>query len=343
MNCPPSRPPDRYFQSRDGNSPGAASLLLFGVLSLTLILSWLLPYLEFRMRGDIIRVTIVRTTERNYLLSNLFLFSLSCSVCSATFVVLAYRAARSRQAVSLAKAESEKRLLDHQSKIEDQVSAIKRHLTAQHLAEIAALRSKIVHDLRNRLSSPMTLPVVLEPMLNRPNFTDKDKLLLRKYIKLTNDALESIEFMLSELISVGRRRSGEANVPAAVSLNMTALIIDDQPFVREALSLILSGHGIRADEAGSGEEGVELLASGKLKPDIVFIDQRLGRGMGGLAVAETIRGMGTWKIVHCSGSVSSAPIPADDFCLPKPFGPNEVSGLVARLYRSTLSAAAESR
>ncbi len=63
------------------------------------------------------------------------------------------------------------------------------------------------------------------------------------------------------------------------------LIVDDERNIRRTIGMILKAEGFRVLEAGSGEEGLDLLA--KESPDLVLLDVRLP-GMGGL---ETLREM----------------------------------------------------
>jgi two-component system response regulator AtoC len=56
---------------------------------------------------------------------------------------------------------------------------------------------------------------------------------------------------------------------------MTALIIDDEPGLRQTVSLILSGEGYEVQVAADGEEG--LLRARELQPEIILCDVRMPR------------------------------------------------------------------
>lgn len=69
------------------------------------------------------------------------------------------------------------------------------------------------------------------------------------------------------------------------------LLVDDQADVRFMLSLFLEGEGMDFDEAASGEEALERLATGSY--DLVLLDQRMPPGISGIEVAERVRTIGT--------------------------------------------------
>lgn len=68
------------------------------------------------------------------------------------------------------------------------------------------------------------------------------------------------------------------------------LLVDDQADVRFMLSLFLDDEGMRHDEASSGEEALERIASRDY--GLVLLDQRMPPGMSGIEVAERLRGEG---------------------------------------------------
>jgi CheY-like chemotaxis protein len=63
----------------------------------------------------------------------------------------------------------------------------------------------------------------------------------------------------------------------------TILIIDDDPAIRGAFSLILDDAGYKVREAGGGLEGIERVK--ELRPDLIFLDLR----MPGIDGVETLR------------------------------------------------------
>ncbi len=84
---------------------------------------------------------------------------------------------------------------------------------------------------------------------------------------------------------------------------MTVLIVDDHPVVRQGLRALLDVHdGIEvAGEAGAGDEALALAAD--LAPDVILLDLKLP-GMDGLAVLRELRarGIGARILVLTSGN-----------------------------------------
>jgi two-component system, NtrC family, response regulator AtoC len=68
-------------------------------------------------------------------------------------------------------------------------------------------------------------------------------------------------------------------------VDMTVLIIDDEPGLRQTVSLILSDEGYEVQAAADGEEG--LARALELKPDIILCDVRMPR-LGGLEFLEPV-------------------------------------------------------
>jgi len=66
------------------------------------------------------------------------------------------------------------------------------------------------------------------------------------------------------------------------------LIIDDDAEIRYSLGRVLSSRSFEITEAGSGEEGIEI--AGDLKPDIIFLDNRMG-GMSGIETLQHLMGI----------------------------------------------------
>jgi DNA-binding NarL/FixJ family response regulator len=70
---------------------------------------------------------------------------------------------------------------------------------------------------------------------------------------------------------------------------ITVLIVDDHPVVRSGLQALLAGEPTLTvvGSAASGEEALTLVAA--MNPDVVLCDLRLGDGLDGVAVTETLR------------------------------------------------------
>jgi two-component system phosphate regulon response regulator PhoB len=124
-------------------------------------------------------------------------------------------------------------------------------------------------------------------------------------------------------------------VPAnKASMNKAViLIIEDDPGIKEMLSLAFSGEGWRLLEAGTGEEGIALLE--KHGADCIILDIMLP-GMDGLRTLKKIKGENRWKSVPVILATAKGEEPdivtglelgADDYIV-KPYSPRV---LVARI------------
>jgi len=122
----------------------------------------------------------------------------------------------------------------------------------------------------------------------------------------------------------------DAAAPGATATT-TALIVDDDPDLRELLRLRMERLGVSVATAGSGEAALDaVLAS---PPDVVFVDILLP-GMDGWELVRRIRdetgAVGTAVIVT---SVLDPPddMPTIDAYLIKPFRSADVVGALARV------------
>ena len=75
-----------------------------------------------------------------------------------------------------------------------------------------------------------------------------------------------------------RPRGKRAKVPSADTL---VFVVDDEPFLREALVEIVTGAGFPVVEADDGAVAIQLLRAG-LRPSLILIDLSM-RNMGGQA------------------------------------------------------------
>ncbi|MDR3498781.1 MAG: chemotaxis protein CheB [Parvibaculum sp.] len=69
----------------------------------------------------------------------------------------------------------------------------------------------------------------------------------------------------------------------------TILVVEDDPEVRELLELLLTGEGHRVTTAVDGVAGLELVANGTTRPDLLLADYNLPNGLNGLQVASKLR------------------------------------------------------
>jgi two-component system, NtrC family, response regulator AtoC len=108
---------------------------------------------------------------------------------------------------------------------------------------------------------------------------------------------------------------------------MNVLIIDDEPGLRQTVSLILGEEGYTAFTASDGEEG--LTRALEVKPDIVLCDIRMPR-LSGLDFLERYQGQGGTGLVIMMTAYGSMELAiqamqkgAYDY-LPKPFSPDQL-------------------
>jgi two-component system, NtrC family, response regulator AtoC len=108
---------------------------------------------------------------------------------------------------------------------------------------------------------------------------------------------------------------------------MTVLIIDDEPGLRQTVSLILNEEGYQTQTAADGEDG--LARALELKPDIVLCDVRMPR-LGGLEFLEKYQAAnGTAMVIMMTAyggtdlAIQAMKAGAYDY-LPKPFSPDQL-------------------
>ena len=115
------------------------------------------------------------------------------------------------------------------------------------------------------------------------------------------------------------------------------LIVDDDPQIRELLSLTLSGEGHRTVAAHDGTAALRMVAEDGVRPDLILADYNLPNGMDGLESAKAIQKELGRKIpvVILTGDISTTTLRtiADHDCvkLDKPVLPDELSKLLQQL------------
>lgn len=112
--------------------------------------------------------------------------------------------------------------------------------------------------------------------------------------------------------------------------DMTALIVEDSPFIRRIVRNILARHGLKIHEVSSGEEALEVVKNENFKIDIVITDYIMP-GMSGEDLCRTLRSLEPLEQVPIFfiSSVESKEtilgffkVGANDY-LPKPFTEEE--------------------
>ena len=113
------------------------------------------------------------------------------------------------------------------------------------------------------------------------------------------------------------------------------LTVEDDERIRTAVKLALEDEGWTVDEAGSGEEAVELFH--RCTPDVVLIDIMLP-GIDGFELCRQLRKTSDVPIVMVTARVDTHDVVAgleagaDDY-LTKPFAPKELSARIRALLR----------
>jgi CheY-like chemotaxis protein len=111
------------------------------------------------------------------------------------------------------------------------------------------------------------------------------------------------------------------------------LIVEDEFLLRMDAAAVIGAAGFEVVEAANADEAIEILES---RPDItvVFTDIQMPGSMDGLKLARAVRGR--WppiKIVATSGHihVRETDLPEGGRFLPKPYSPDEVTGMLREL------------
>jgi CheY-like chemotaxis protein len=111
------------------------------------------------------------------------------------------------------------------------------------------------------------------------------------------------------------------------------LIVEDEFLLRMDATDMVRAAGFEVLEAANADQAIEILET---RPDItvVFTDIQMPGSMDGLKLARAVRGR--WppiKIVATSGHhhVGESDLPEGGRFLPKPYSPNQVTGLLREL------------
>ena len=112
----------------------------------------------------------------------------------------------------------------------------------------------------------------------------------------------------------------------------TILVVDDDAEIRYSLSRVLSSQGYQVSEAPNGEQGVALVKKGPA-PDLVFLDVRMGAGIGGIEALQLMRAAQAKQLVilmtafgTAQTAIEAMKYGAFDYIM-KPFDPQKVLAL----------------
>jgi DNA-binding response OmpR family regulator len=122
-------------------------------------------------------------------------------------------------------------------------------------------------------------------------------------------------------------------------LGQVILVVEDEPSIREVVSLYLKRAGFQVIEARDGQEAIESLQ--KKSPDLVILDLMLPH-IDGFEITKQIRSKGDTPIIMLtarrseSDRIAGLEMGADDYVV-KPFSPQEVVSRVRAVLRRTYS------
>jgi DNA-binding NtrC family response regulator len=112
--------------------------------------------------------------------------------------------------------------------------------------------------------------------------------------------------------------------------NFVALIVEDDPFQREALADLLKSEGLEVVECANGEVAELVLATTGTELRALVTDIHLGGGMSGVELAQYAkRKFPDLNVVMISGH-SAPSVPHDTHFFMKPYEPQQLLDAVLR-------------
>ena len=119
---------------------------------------------------------------------------------------------------------------------------------------------------------------------------------------------------------------------------MKLLVVDDNPDILQILSSIITLFGHGADLAGDGLEAIRLLQHGRY--DVVVTDADMPR-VDGIQLCKFVKAQRPdIHVIGMSGDLSALKEMENagaDFCLPKPFGLDEIRSAIEKRFRASSS------
>ena len=99
----------------------------------------------------------------------------------------------------------------------------------------------------------------------------------------------------------------DETIAEAMQRTGAVLIIEDDPKVRDLLDLLLKDQGCHTATAPDGIAALDLVARGKIRPDLILADYNLPNGLDGLQVVEKLRAQLHRKIpvIILTGDIST--------------------------------------
>ncbi len=110
--------------------------------------------------------------------------------------------------------------------------------------------------------------------------------------------------------------------------NETILVVEDEPALRDLVSMVLRRHGYNVIEAGHGKEAVNVWHNCTSKPELLLTDMMMPEGMTGWELAQELRrDTSDLKVVYTSGYSpelfsGQVQLRGSANFLPKPFHPS---------------------
>ena len=110
----------------------------------------------------------------------------------------------------------------------------------------------------------------------------------------------------------------------------TVLLIDDDLVSREVIATVLTLHGHMVHTSEDGNDALQVLKTGAVKPGVVLLDTQLP-GLSGTELIAKLRELGQDEIILISGTTPDENLiaAADGFLL-KPFGPEDLHKLLGQ-------------
>ena len=94
----------------------------------------------------------------------------------------------------------------------------------------------------------------------------------------------------------------KAGFPSPQDQTATILVVDDDPFIRMALSDFLRGHGFKVQEANDAVEAIAMIDSCSIAFDLVLADIVMPGDMAGYALSQWIKeNRPNLPVMLCSG------------------------------------------